>query len=116
MPGVAAKSYSAPSATTRALGHEYSILIRLNYHSIFHAVNLGAPPWKVNRHASPVLLRPRMPEHHVELREAEIEGVALVNQRPFDGVAKRLREHGAEFEPAEAGAENEDACFHRLVN
>ncbi len=57
-----------------------------------------------------------MPEHHVELREAEIEGVALVDQRHFDVVAKRLREHGAEFEPAEAGAENEDAFFHRLVN
>src|SRR5260221_4184044 len=38
------------------LPHEYSILIRLNYHSILHAVNLGAPPWKVNRHASDVLL------------------------------------------------------------
>ena len=34
---------------------------------------------------------PRMPEHHVELREAEIEGVALVNQRHFDVVAKRLQ-------------------------
>jgi hypothetical protein len=30
-----------------------------------------------------------MPEHHVELREAEIEGVALVNQRHFDVAAKR---------------------------
>ena len=40
----------------------------------------------------------------------------LVNQRHFDVLAQRLREHGAEFEPAEAGAENEDACFHRLVN
>ena len=36
----------------------------------------------------------------------------VVNQRHFDAVAKRLREHGAEFEPAEAGAENEDAFFH----
>ena len=56
-----------------------------------------------------------MPEHHVELREAEIEGVVLVNQRHIDAVAERLREHGAEFEPAEAGAENEDALFHRIA-
>ena len=40
----------------------------------------------------------------------------VVNQRHLDGVAKRLREHGAEFEPAEAGAENEDALFHGLLN
>lgn len=56
-----------------------------------------------------------MPEHHVELREAEIEGVALVNQRHVDAVAERLREHGAEFESAEAGARNEDPPFHRIA-
>ena len=40
------------------------------------------------------------------------KAVALVDQRHVDAVAERLGEHGAEFEPAEAGAENEDALFH----
>src|SRR5262249_23191083 len=30
-------------------------------------------------------------------------------------VAERLREHGAEFEPAEAGAQNENALFHGIA-
>ena len=51
----------------------------------------------------------RAPEHHVELREAEDERVALVDQRHVDLVAERLRERGGELEPAEARAEDEDA-------
>ena len=49
----------------------------------------------------------RPPEHHVELRVAEDEGVVLVDQRHVDVVAERLGEHGRELEPAEAGAEDD---------
>lgn len=51
----------------------------------------------------------------IELRETEIEGIALVNQRPFDAVAKGLRKHGAEFESAEAHSKNEIPLFHRVA-
>ena len=57
----------------------------------------------------------RAPEHHVELREAEDERVALVDQRHLDVVAERLREHRAQLQPAEARAENEDARVHRAT-
>ena len=57
----------------------------------------------------------RAPEHHVELRVAEGKGVAFVDQRHIDAIAERLRERGAEFEPTEAGSENEDVFFHRIV-
>ena len=60
-------------------------------------------------------LRPHAPEQHIELREPEREAVALVNERHVDGVTKRLREHGAEFEPAETGAEDENALFHMVT-
>ena len=53
-----------------------------------------------------------MPEHHVEFREAKIEGVVLVNQRHFDAVTKNLREDGGKFQPAKSGSENEDALLH----
>src|SRR5439155_17096613 len=32
-----------------AFRYEYSVLVRLNHHSIFHAGNLRGPLWKVNR-------------------------------------------------------------------
>jgi hypothetical protein len=57
----------------------------------------------------------RVPEHDVELRVAENKGVVLIDQRHVDAVAIRLGEHGAEFEPSEAGAENEDALFHGIT-
>ena len=58
------------------------------------------------------LLGRRPPEHHVELRVAEDEGVALVDQRHAGVVAERLRQHGRELEAAEARTEDEDARPH----
>src|SRR5437870_1462855 len=40
----------------RTLGYKHAVLIRLNHHSVFHRINLKAPPAKVNR--SPTV-RPR---------------------------------------------------------
>ena len=57
----------------------------------------------------------RAPEHHVELREPEDERVALVDQRHLDLVAERLREHGAQLQPAEPRPENEYARAHRAT-
>jgi len=49
------------------------------------------------------------------IRVAEREGVAFVKQRHVHAVAERLREHSAEFEPAEAGAQNENVLFHGIA-
>ena len=59
-------------------------------------------------------VRSRPPEHHVELRVAEDEGVALVDQGDGDLVAERFREHGRELEPAEAGSQDDDS-LHRTI-
>ena len=58
-----------------ALGHEYSVLIRLNHHSIFHAFNLRGPPWKVNRrnHAASLL----SPERSEQEQTEKTEGFSL---------------------------------------
>ena len=50
----------------------------------------------------------RAPEHHVELRVAEDEGVALVDERHVGLVAERLRQPGRQLETAEPGPENHD--------
>ena len=52
-------------------------------------------------------------EHDVELRVAEHERVAVVDQRHAGLVAERVREHGCELEPAEPRAEDEDPLAHR---
>ena len=57
----------------------------------------------------------RAPEHHVELREPEHERVALVDQRHLELAAERLRQHGAQLQPAEPRAENEYARAHRAT-
>ena len=54
------------------------------------------------------------PEHDVELREAEDERVALVDQRDVDLVAEGVRQRRGELEPAEAGAEDDDACAQEV--
>ena len=64
------------------------------------------------RKANGVQSRP--PEHHVELRVAEDESVALVDQGDGDLVADRLREHRRELEPAEAGSQDDDS-LHRTI-
>ena len=64
------------------------------------------------RKANRVQRRP--PEHHVELRVAEDERVALVDQRDGDLVADRLRQHRRELEPAEAGSQDDDS-LHRTI-
>ena len=59
------------------------------------------------------LLRRRPPEHHVELRVAEDEGVVPVDQGDPGVVAERLGEQGRELETAEARSQDDDARFHR---
>ena len=49
-------------------------------------------------------------EHELELREAEDEGVVLVDEGDADLVAELLREAGGELEATEAGAEDDDVC------
>ena len=51
-------------------------------------------------------------EHDVELREAEDEGVALVDQRDVHIVAKCLGEPSRQLEPSEAGPEDQDPGRH----
>ena len=52
-------------------------------------------------------------EHHVELREAEDERVALVDEHDVDGVAEGVRKNRRQLEAAEAGAEHHDTRGHR---
>ena len=52
-------------------------------------------------------------EHHVELREAEDERVALVDEHDVDGVAEGIRKNRRQLEAAESRAEHDHACLHR---
>ena len=51
-------------------------------------------------------------EHHVELRVAEHEGVAVVDQRHPRMLTERVGQDRRELEAAEARAQNEDARSH----
>ncbi len=53
----------------------------------------------------------RSAEHHVELREAEHEALGTVDQRDLDLISQRLRQAGAQLEPAEPGTQHHD--LHR---
>ena len=53
------------------------------------------------------------PEHHVELRVAEDEGVVLVDQRDAGVAPERLGQESRELETAEARTQNDEACLHR---
>jgi hypothetical protein len=57
---------------------------------------------------------PNATEHQIELREAEDERVALVDERDVDLVAHRLGQDRAELQPAEARAKDDDAFVHRF--
>ncbi len=50
----------------------------------------------------------RPAEHHVELREAEHEALALVDQHHLSRVAELVRQPGGQLESAEAGTEHDD--------
>ena len=52
-------------------------------------------------------------EHHIELRETEHERIGPVDQRDVDLIAELLREPGRQFQPTEAGSEDEDGRRHR---
>ena len=58
----------------------------------------------------------RMAEHHIELRVPEDERVARLDQRDAGVVAERVGEDRRELEPAETGAENENALSRREPN
>ncbi len=64
------------------------------------------------REANGIECRP--PEHDVELRVAEHERVALVDQRDRDVVAERFRERARELETSEARSQNHDT-LHRAI-
>ncbi len=51
-------------------------------------------------------------EHDVELREAEDERVALVDEHEIESVAERIRKDRRQLESSEAGAEHHYACRH----
>jgi hypothetical protein len=53
-----------------------------------------------------------VPEHHVELRVAEDEGLGLVDQGHLDGVAERLGNARAELEAAEACSQHQNSSLH----
>jgi hypothetical protein len=58
----------------------------------------------------------RPAEHQVELRVAEDERVALVDQGHSDVVAMRLRQHGGELEACETCSQDHDArLLHRAT-
>ena len=59
------------------------------------------------------LLERLPPEHHVELRVSEDEGVVPVDQGDPCAVAERLGEEGRELETAEARPQDDDARVHR---
>ena len=61
----------------------------------------------MSRYGSPDRVERRATEHHIELRVAEDERVALVDQRDLE-VLVRLREERRELEAAEARAEDQD--------
>ena len=52
------------------------------------------------------------PEHDIELREAEHESVALVDEGDPHLVGDRLRQPGHELETAESRSENDDVLSH----
>jgi hypothetical protein len=54
-------------------------------------------------------------EHHVELRVAEDERVALVDQGDVDVVAELFRQHGRELEASEARSQDDDPRSHRAI-
>src|SRR5262245_24833047 len=56
------------------------------------------------------------PEHDVELREAEDERIALVDEHDLDGVAERLGKNRRQLQATEAGAENNHSCRHGSVS
>ncbi len=47
------------------------------------------------------------PEHHIELRVPEHEGITLVDERYLDRVRNRFRKPRRQFQTTEARAENE---------
>lgn len=51
-------------------------------------------------------------EHHVELRIAEDERIAAVDQRYLNLVAEGLRQDRAQLQSAEAGPQDRDPCEH----
>ena len=53
-------------------------------------------------------------EHHVELREAEDERVALVDEHDVDSVAERIGKNRRQLEAAEPRAEHDHARLHCL--
>jgi len=53
------------------------------------------------------------PEHHVELRVAEDEGVVLVDERNAGVAAERFGQESRELETAEARAQNDETRLHR---
>ncbi len=57
----------------------------------------------------------RPPEHHVELREAEHEGVALVDERDLHRVAELGGQPRDELEAAEPSPQHEDAHRRTLT-
>ena len=52
-------------------------------------------------------------EHEVELREAEYEGIAAVDDRDVDLVGHLVRQHGRQFQAGEPGAQYEHG-LHRI--
>ena len=54
-------------------------------------------------------------EHHVELREAEDERVALVDERDVESVAEGLGKNRRQLEPTKSRAENHDARLHGVL-
>ena len=54
------------------------------------------------------LVRAAPPEHHVELREPEDEGVALVDQRDLNVVPELVGQPGRQLEAAEPGPEDQN--------
>jgi len=51
-------------------------------------------------------------EHHIELREAEHEGVRAIDQGDLDLVTQFLREAGGKLEATETGTEHEYGRGH----
>jgi hypothetical protein len=55
-------------------------------------------------------------EHHVELRDADDEGVVPVGQREVEAIAERLGKCRGELEPAETGTQDHDSSLHGLLS
>ena len=73
---------------------------------------MRTPGLAMSRYGSPDRVERRATEHHIELRVAEDERLALVDHRYAGVLPQSLGKHRGKLQTAKPGAEDENARVH----